>query len=284
MWPSQEEHRKKGGTCIATYKTSKLEDLKLESGSSRPANFQPTGMGRGKGLISMIWAFLVLLCNIVNSLDHSHLEQSDDLFGQVELQRNESAFHLTKALFGDLEFDLKEIHSEGQRNLDGHHSALDKGSCSTWSTGHFSTFDNYLYDFSGTCNYIFATVCDETSPDFNIQFRRGLNKRIERIIIQTGPNTIIVDKSGISIKDYGKIQLPFTGNGIQIAPFGHNIRLISKRKEMELAVFWNNDDYLMVLIEQKYMAKTCGLCGNFDGQELNEFLSEGMVIIIYYNF
>ncbi|XP_015679972.1 mucin-6 [Protobothrops mucrosquamatus] len=174
-----------------------------------------------------------------------------------------------------------EIHSEGQRNLDGHHSALDKGSCSTWSTGHFSTFDNYLYDFSGTCNYIFATVCEETSPDFNIQFRRGLNKRIERIIIQTGPNTIIVDKSGISIKDYGKIQLPYTGNGIQIAPFGHNIRLISKRKEMELAVFWNNDDYLMVLIEQKYMAKTCGLCGNFDGQELNEFLSEGTLLEPY---
>lgn len=43
-----------------------------------------------------------------------------------------------------------------------------------------------------------------------------------------------------------KIQLPYTRNGIQIAPFGHNIRLISKRKEMELAVFWNNDDYLMV--------------------------------------
>lgn len=27
--------------------------------------------------------------------------------GHVELQRNESVFHLTKALFGDLEFDLK---------------------------------------------------------------------------------------------------------------------------------------------------------------------------------
>lgn len=46
--------------------------------------------------------------------------------------------------------------------------------------------------------------------------------------------------------DPSKIQLPYTRNGIQIAPFGHNIRLISKRKEMELAVFWNNDDYLMV--------------------------------------
>ncbi|XP_070791125.1 mucin-6 [Pituophis catenifer annectens] len=177
-----------------------------------------------------------------------------------------------------------ETHSEGQRILDGHHSALDKGSCSTWSTGHFSTFDNYLYDFSGTCNYVFATVCDETSPDFNIQFRRGLNKTIERIIIQAGPNTIIVDKSGISVKDYGKIQLPYTRNGIQIAPFGHNIRLISKRKEMELAVFWNNDDYLMVLIEQKYMAKTCGLCGNFDGQELNEFLSEEGILLDPYKY
>ncbi|KAH0620989.1 hypothetical protein JD844_021945 [Phrynosoma platyrhinos] len=80
------------------------------------------------------------------------------------------------------------------------------------------------------------------------------------------------------------IRLPYTRNGIQIAPFGHTIRLVAKLMELELAVFWNNDDYLMVskvLIEQKYMERTCGLCGNYDGQELNEFLSEGQLLDPY---
>uniref|UniRef100_A0A8C6ZZY5 Mucin 6, oligomeric mucus/gel-forming/pseudo n=1 Tax=Nothoprocta perdicaria TaxID=30464 RepID=A0A8C6ZZY5_NOTPE len=153
---------------------------------------------------------------------------------------------------------------------------LGKDSCSTWGGGHFSTFDKYQYDFTGTCNYIFATVCDETSPDFNIQFRRGLNKKIARIIIELGPSVITVEKGSISVRS-----LPYTSNGIQIAPFGHNIRLVAKMMEMELVVMWNNDDYLMVLTEQKYMGKTCGMCGNYDGQGLNDFMNEGKLLDTY---
>ncbi|XP_039408904.1 mucin-6 [Corvus cornix cornix] len=155
---------------------------------------------------------------------------------------------------------------------------LSKDSCSTWGGGHFSTFDKYQYDFTGTCNYIFATVCDETSPDFNIQFRRGLDKKIARIIIELGPSVVIVEKGSISVRSVGVIQLPYTSNGIQIAPYGRNIRLVAKLMEMELVVMWNNDDYLMVLAEKKYMGKTCGMCGNYDGYELNEFVREGKLL------
>ncbi|KAM6133311.1 mucin-6 [Phoenicopterus ruber ruber] len=126
-------------------------------------------------------------------------------------------------------------------------SVLSKDSCSTWGGGHFSTFDKYQYDFTGTCNYIFATVCDETSPDFNIQFRRGLDKKIARIIIELGPSVVIVEKGSISVRSVGVIKLPYTSSGIQIAPYGRNIRLVAKLMEMELVVMWNNDDYLMLL-------------------------------------
>ncbi|KAM9013161.1 mucin-6 [Ara ararauna] len=160
-------------------------------------------------------------------------------------------------------------------------TVLSKDSCSTWGGGHFSTFDKYQYDFTGTCNYIFATVCDEASPDFNIQFRRGLDKKIARIIIELGPSVVVVEKGSISVRSVGVIKLPYTSNGIQIAPYGHSIRLVAKLMEMELVVMWNNDDYLMVLTEKKYMGKTCGMCGNYDGYELNEFVSEGKLLDTY---
>lgn len=80
---------------------------------------------------------------------------------------------------------------------------MSKDSCSTWGGGHFSTFDKYQYDFTGTCNYIFATVCDESSPDFNVQFRRGLDKKIVRIIIELGPSVIIVEKESIFVRSVG---------------------------------------------------------------------------------
>ncbi|XP_062822100.1 mucin-6 [Anolis carolinensis] len=174
-----------------------------------------------------------------------------------------------------------ETYADELRNLNDpslHHTAEGKGSCSTWGNGHFSTFDNYLYDFSGTCNYIFATVCDEISPDFNIQFRRGPNNKIARIIIELEATVIMIENGVISVKDVGIIRLPYTRNGIQITPFGCITRLVAKLMEIDLAVFWDNNDYLMVLIEEKYMGRTCGLCGNFDGQELNEFLNEGQLL------
>ncbi|XP_030911676.1 mucin-6 [Geospiza fortis] len=180
---------------------------------------------------------------------------------------------------------LQRIRPSGQnRSVEEEYflpTVLSKDSCSTWGGGHFSTFDKYQYDFTGTCNYIFATVCDETSPDFNIQFRRGLDKKIARIIIELGPSVVIVEKGSISIRSVGVIQLPYTSNGIQIAPYGRNIRLVAKLMEMELVVMWNNDDYLMVLAEKKYMGKTCGMCGNYDGYELNEFVREGKLLDTY---
>ncbi|OXB53555.1 hypothetical protein ASZ78_009837, partial [Callipepla squamata] len=160
-------------------------------------------------------------------------------------------------------------------------TVLSKDSCSTWGGGHFSTFDKYQYDFTGTCNYIFATVCDESSPDFNIQFRRGLDKKIARIIIELGPSVIIVEKDSISVRSVGVIKLPYASNGIQIAPYGRSVRLVAKLMEMELVVMWNNEDYLMVLTEKKYMGKTCGMCGNYDGYELNDFVSEGKLLDAY---
>ncbi|XP_062974475.1 mucin-6 [Elgaria multicarinata webbii] len=209
----------------------------------------------------MLWGLLVLLCSILHSSDQNHLGHSGNLRG----------FHREVA-------PERETNSRSLDDPRLHHTAANKGSCSTWGTGHFSTFDKKLFDFSGTCNYIFATVCNDVSPDFNIQFRRGPNKKLGRIIMAVGPIVVINEKGVLSIKDVGMINLPYTGNGIHIEAFGRLTCLVAKLMEIELAVFWDNDDYLMLLIEQKYMNKTCGLCGNFDGNESNEFLSDGKLL------
>ncbi|XP_044538024.1 mucin-6-like [Gracilinanus agilis] len=165
------------------------------------------------------------------------------------------------------------------------HPTLSKGWCSTWGGGHFSTFDKSLYDFYGTCNYVFAAACDPAaSPDFNIQLRRGRDRSISRIIIQVGPSVVTVQNRAISVKDAGLVSLPYTSNGIQIMPFGHNVRLVAKLLEMELVVMWNDEDYLLVMVETKYMAKTCGLCGNFDSEDKNDFRSEGSKLLEPYEY
>ncbi|NXW36947.1 MUC6 protein, partial [Phaetusa simplex] len=188
---------------------------------------------------------------------------------------------------------------------------LSKDSCSTWGGGHFSTFDKYQYDFTGTCNYIFATVCDETSPDFNIQFRRGLDKKIARIIIELGPSVVIVEKGSVSVRNVGNFELynqqrNIGGAYIEVLVYetthcscyskGYFVQKIAVllRNYTELITFvfciihpskqiapMQGNFSREVLTEKKYMGKTCGMCGNYDGYELNEFVSEGKLLDTY---
>uniref|UniRef100_UPI001E1B11B2 mucin-6 n=1 Tax=Jaculus jaculus TaxID=51337 RepID=UPI001E1B11B2 len=153
-------------------------------------------------------------------------------------------------------------------------TAPDKGWCSTWGNGHFSTFDHLEYNFLGRCNYIFTATCKAASPTFSVQLRRGPDGNISRIIVELGASVVTINKATISIKDIGVISLPYTSNGLQITPYGQNMQLVAKQLELELVVIWGPDAHLMVLVERKYMGRLCGLCGNFDGNADNEFLSE----------
>uniref|UniRef100_A0A2K5LE70 Mucin 6, oligomeric mucus/gel-forming/pseudo n=1 Tax=Cercocebus atys TaxID=9531 RepID=A0A2K5LE70_CERAT len=168
------------------------------------------------------------------------------------------------------------------RLKDSPQTAPDKGQCSTWGAGHFSTFDHHVYDFSGTCNYIFAATCKDAFPTFSVQLRRGPDGSISRIIVELGASIVTVSEATISVKDIGVISLPYTSNGLQITPFGQSVRLVAKQLELELEAVWGPDSHLMVLVERKYMGQMCGLCGNFDGKVTNEFVSEeGMFLALH---
>ncbi|XP_015417889.1 PREDICTED: mucin-6 [Myotis davidii] len=174
-------------------------------------------------------------------------------------------------------------------------TAPGRGWCSTWGTGHFSTFDGHMYDFEGTCNYIFAAICkDASSPTFSVQLRRGPGGDISRVIVELGASVVTVQQGAISIKDVGSVRdqghgwgvgRGFRGrgngqgegsccNGLQITPFGQSVRLVAKQLELELVVMWGPGAHLMVLVEDRHMGRMCGLCGNFDGEKTNEFLNE----------
>ncbi|KAM8812748.1 mucin-6, partial [Rhynchonycteris naso] len=170
--------------------------------------------------------------------------------------------------------DTSFAHTGLQRPKDSPQTAPDRGWCSTWGRGHFSTFDGHVYDFEGTCNYVFAAICKDASATFSVQLRREPGGNISRVIVELGSSVVTVQQDVISIKDVGTVSLPYTSNGLQITPFGQSVRLVAKQLELELVVVWGPGAHLLVLVEGKHMGKMCGLCGNFDGEKTNEFLSE----------
>ncbi|XP_012589791.1 PREDICTED: mucin-6, partial [Condylura cristata] len=125
-------------------------------------------------------------------------------------------------------------------------AAPGRGWCSTWGPGHFSTFDGHAYDFSGTCNYVFAAVCKDASSAFSVQLRRGPDGAISRVIVELGASVVTVQDGVVSVKDVGAVALPYTSNGLQITPFGQSVRLVAKQLALELELMWGPGAHLMV--------------------------------------
>ncbi|XP_004403881.1 PREDICTED: mucin-6 [Odobenus rosmarus divergens] len=170
--------------------------------------------------------------------------------------------------------ETSSVHPGLRRLQDSPPAAPDKGQCSTWGAGHFSTFDGHMYDFPGTCNYVFAAICKDAPSTFSVQLRRGPSGNISRVIVELGASVVTVQKAVISVKDVGVVSLPYTSNGLQITPFGQSVQLVAKQLELELVVMWGPGSHLLVLVEKRHMGKLCGLCGDFNGKQTDEFLSE----------
>ncbi|XP_040183621.1 mucin-5AC-like isoform X3 [Rana temporaria] len=148
--------------------------------------------------------------------------------------------------------------------------------CSTWGNFHFKNFDGDIFDFPGTCNYVFASHCKSTYEDFNIQMRRTVVNNvpvIEKISMKLDGLIVQIDSNAVSVNG-NRAQLPFSGSGIQIEKHGVYLTVSSK---LGLIFRWNDDDSILLELESKYANTTCGLCGDFNGISIhNEFIANGI--------
>ncbi|XP_077177563.1 mucin-5B-like isoform X1 [Paroedura picta] len=152
-----------------------------------------------------------------------------------------------------------------------HRPAVTASECSTWGNFHFQTFDQVKYDFPGTCQYVFASHCNDSYQDFNIQIRRSVQNRTIHFAANIDGALLEVKKSGIVVN--GKeILLPFSLKSMLIEDIGAYFQVTST---LGLILKWDWSDTLLLDLEDTYRQKTCGLCGNYDGNQKNDMILNG---------
>ncbi|XP_075422976.1 mucin-5AC-like isoform X1 [Ascaphus truei] len=149
--------------------------------------------------------------------------------------------------------------------------------CSTWGNFHYKTFDGEIFNFPGTCNYIFSSHCKGNYEDFNIQIRRTMVNSIPTIShITIKIDAVVVEMFNKSIMVDGVIaeKLPLGQSKIHIERSGVYLKIVAK---LGLVFMWNEDDSMLMELNTKYTNQTCGLCGDFNGiSGYSEFMFNGI--------
>uniref|UniRef100_A0A3B4EIB1 VWFD domain-containing protein n=1 Tax=Pygocentrus nattereri TaxID=42514 RepID=A0A3B4EIB1_PYGNA len=153
-----------------------------------------------------------------------------------------------------------------------------KAVCEAAGDPHYTSFDGLHFNFQGTCRYTLSQACGLQGTDlvpFSVEvenerwpygaFKVSVTKQVSLAVFG---HTFVLRQNMVN----GLLtNLPWSLNGskVQISKEGINYVMTT---DFGLRVTYNLLYYVTVTVPSTYRNKTCGLCGNFDGNPSNDFL------------
>ncbi|TRY83024.1 hypothetical protein DNTS_007642 [Danionella cerebrum] len=169
--------------------------------------------------------------------------------------------------------------SEGEYGC--HH--LPQARCSASGDPHYMSFDGTFFDFQGTCRYILATICNDTLglPYFQVDARNeawhGTTVAITVEVFvnvsghmvhmsqsTSGQSAVEVDGERRNLPvhlDSGRVSVYSSGQYIYVST------------DFGFGVSYGGSWTLNIIVPTEYSGVTCGLCGNFNGERIDDFMT-----------
>ncbi|CAH1253989.1 ZAN [Branchiostoma lanceolatum] len=153
---------------------------------------------------------------------------------------------------------------------------LDGATCEAWGDPHYTTFDGQVHHFQGSCDYVLAEHCGNTT-DFRVEVTNepcGSSSRVSctravyldvkgyRVSILQGKKVLV---NGV------RFTLPFNLNGTIWGSYSGMFVLLKTNTSVK--VFYDGSHYAKVFVPGTYRNQMCGLCGDFDGYQANDYMT-----------
>ncbi|XP_034004778.1 mucin-5AC-like [Trematomus bernacchii] len=171
------------------------------------------------------------------------------------------------------------------------------GTCSLEGGAHINTFDGKAYTFHGDCSYVLAKVVhthplpccytkhtpmpwDCSAAQFVVQaqlLQCGVTEsetclKSVTLGLSGGANVITIQPSGKVFVNGIYAQLPFSAAGISAFRASSFYLLVQTSVGVLLEVQLHPVMQLYLTVTSDYQAKICGLCGNFNSNQADDFL------------
>ncbi|KAM4703005.1 IgGFc-binding protein-like [Rhinophrynus dorsalis] len=150
--------------------------------------------------------------------------------------------------------------------------------CWEWGHNHYQTFDDYSFEFEGTCTYVLAKYIgnDTSLVPFSIEEQKETRGILDLSYVRMVNIFVYGYKISIMKFDYGKVMVndaimntPLTlyDGRISISLSGPNAVVST---DFGLRVTYNYDYQVAITIPSSYYGTTGGLCGNFNQNSNDE--------------
>ncbi|XP_069713222.1 mucin-5AC [Phaenicophaeus curvirostris] len=158
------------------------------------------------------------------------------------------------------------------------------GTCSIGGGSHISTFDEKHYSFFGDCSYVLTKLCD--SNEFTVLgdiHKCGLTdtetclKGIA-ISLNGGQTNIVIQSSGSVFVNMIYTQLPFSAANVTIFRPSSFFIILQTTFGLQLQVQLMPLMQVFIDLDPSHKGQTCGLCGNFNDIQTDDFKTTSGVI------
>ncbi|KAG7216081.1 hypothetical protein INR49_007833 [Caranx melampygus] len=152
------------------------------------------------------------------------------------------------------------------------------GECLVVGQSHFKTFDNKFFTFTGHCLYLLAKDCKDSRFSViieNVQCADDQDAVCTRSVTLTLPT---LEDMTVKLKHGGVVSV----NSMDIQTPMHHGRLHIQRSVQssvrvkfgdDLRLDWDGRGRVLLKLGPQWAGQTCGLCGNFNGNQGDDFLS-----------
>ncbi|KAL2093190.1 hypothetical protein ACEWY4_010502 [Coilia grayii] len=150
--------------------------------------------------------------------------------------------------------------------------------CNIYGSGHYQTFDDQRFAFNGDCGYVAVQdKCGNAGGRFHII--------TENVPCGTTGTTcsksvrIVLGNKELRLSD-GKLEEKNLTTGDEI---GYRVRNVGLYLVIEsyigLTTFWDRRTTVRVILQPQHMGKVCGLCGNFNGNGKDDFMTQDQLLV-----
>ena len=159
---------------------------------------------------------------------------------------------------------------------------LNGPTCIASGDPHYHTFDQHYFDFQGTCEYILTQSCNVS--EFAVIVSNGAhNEQVSctdtvRVVVPSEKLDILLGRGGGgTVTINGRLQanngdeVILTSGGVEVVRVGGRPNVILT--ELGVRVSWDGLYRVEVTVSTSWRGRLCGLCGNYNGDPDDDFLT-----------